>query len=283
MELRKLLYTFSLSVVCGAFAACSNIAEDDRFIEFDPVVNDSVSGDSLKVVKNVLIEDFTGQQCMNCPNATVAIEQMQERYGADRVIAVALHSGPFGVGTPLRTDDGDWYYGHWGVSGQPTGYIDRRDMSSITTEWNTLVYQALQREATLALTASCNYATATRNVDITVEAKGVSSVDGNLQVWLLEDSIVSPQLLTDGKTYDYNYVHNHVFRATVNDRMGDAITVGADETETRTFTYQISNDWKPENMAVVAFVYNDSGVMQVVKASLIPKTDGSEDNTVADE
>lgn len=101
--------------------ACSNIDEDDRFIEVEPV----------EVAKRVLIEDFTGQRCINCPKASEVIENLQKEYGADNVIAVAIHSGPYSkdfMGNPLSlwTETGDYYFEPWYTGSQPVGVFDRK-------------------------------------------------------------------------------------------------------------------------------------------------------------
>ena len=131
------------------------------------------------------------------------------------------------------------------------------------------------------LEAECDYDEVSRNVGITVTADGVANIDGSLQVWLVEDSVVSLQFLPGISQPDMDYVHNHVFRATVNGQMGDDISVVQGERVEREFTYEISQDWKPEDMSVVAFIYNDTGVLQTVKAKLIP-AQGDENQPAVD-
>lgn len=58
MKLKKLIYNVSLFAVGLTLAACSDIAEDDRFEYVEPA----------EVAKRVLIEDLTGQLCLNCPD-----------------------------------------------------------------------------------------------------------------------------------------------------------------------------------------------------------------------
>ena len=142
----------------------------------------------------------------------------------------------------------------------------------------TYVTNKLQQEPSLLLKASCAYDEASRNVDITVNAEGLADVNGNLQVWLVEDGITSFQLMPDGSS-NPNYVHNHVFRATVNDRQGDQISLTMGLPETKTFTYVLDADWVAENMSVVAFVYNDTGVLQAAKAKVVAP---AEDDTPLD-
>lgn len=266
MKLKKLIYNVSLFAVGLTLAACSDIAEDDRFEYVEPA----------EVAKRVLIEDFTGQNCLNCPKGASVIEQLIADYGEDNIIAVGLYGGDLGLPSThplsLTCDESQWYYDYWGIVGQPSAKVDRGETMQNPDIWPTVVREKIQQKAPVLLEASCNYDEASRNVEITVSADGLENINGKLQVWLTEDNIVSVQMLP-GYVVDQNYVHNHVFRATVNAQAGDDISIAQGENVTRTFTYTVSEDWKPEDMSVVTFVFNDSGVLQAAKAPLIPKAE----------
>lgn len=247
-----------------AFAACSNIDEDDRYIYVEPA----------NVAKRVLIEDFTGQRCVNCPNAALVIEQLQEDYGADNVIAVGIYSGPFGstpLGVPysLTTETGDTYFSYWGVQDQPSAMIDRHGVVSNYNTWGTLVRDAIQQEASLLLDASCSYDEASRTVTVDVDASGIDNIEGKLQVWLTEDNITDVQMMPDGKA-NQQYVHKHVFRTSVNDIWGDDFKLVTGEVKSQSYTAVLDEKWKAENMSAVVFVYNSTGVLQAAKAKVIP-------------
>lgn len=274
MKLGKLIYNVSLCAVGVMFTACSDIAEDERFIYVEPA----------EVAKRVLIEDFTGQRCVNCVTGAATIEQIMETYGEENVIAVGLYGGALGSEPlggppyPLTIEESEWYYAHWGIEGspQPMAMIDRGAIISNIADWPAAVRDRIQMQAPVLLEASCNYDAASRQVEITVDADGVSAISGQLQVWLTEDSIVSKQSIPGQREMDEDYVHNHVFRATVNAPMGDAVTVGVGERATRTFTYTLKEDWVADNMSVVTFIYDDSGVLQAAKAPIIPKAEDAE-------
>lgn len=273
MELRKFIYAFPIAAAAFVFAACNDVAEDDRFIYVKPA----------DVKKCVLIEDFTAQRCVNCPRAAEAIEQLQESYGADNVIAVGLYSGnlgklPNGTPLPLYNETANWYYEQHGSPSQPAVMIDRQGVQNDMSTLGTYVNNRIQQEPLLQLDAACEYDEASRSVGITVTAEGLADVEGRLQVWLVEDGITSLQFMTDGSV-NQNYVHNHVFRATVNDRQGDQISLTMGLPETKTFTYVLDADWVAENMSVVAFVYNDTGVLQAAKAKVVAP---AEDDTPLD-
>lgn len=273
MKLKNNIYNkFAICAAALSLMACSNIDEDDRFIEVEPV----------EVAKRVLIEDFTGQRCVNCPNASEMIESLQEQYGAENVIAVGIHSGPFSKtasGRPLSlwTETGDYYFNSWNIDAQPTGVIDRKTVSSTYQSWGTIVRDALQASAPLTLGATTSYDEATRTVTINVNAKGGLDVTGKLQLWLIEDNITDMQAMPDG-SINNNYVHNHVFRTAVNGQDGEDFSIAWDEEKTVTSTYVLNENWKAENMSVVAFVYNNSGVQQVVKVPVISTEDDAQPN-----
>ena len=254
-----------LSFLLALFVtACSDIDEADRLIYVKP---DPVG-------RKVLIEDFTGQRCVNCPTATLEIEKLQEFYGADTVIAVGIHSGPFaktlrGVPYSLHTAVGDEYYNYWKVESQPMGVIDRTGTCDYNL-WGSVVREEVVKSAPLSMEAECIYNEATREAFVNCYGRGVDGhVAGKLQIWLIEDGIIDFQFMPDGSR-DNEYVHNHVLRCAVNGTWGTDITVDEGEAWSDKCSYILNEAWKPENMSVVAFVYDERGVCQVTKSPLKP-------------
>ena len=253
-------------------AACDEVAEGDRLIYVQPP----------QVGRAVLIEDFTGQRCVNCPKATDLIHDLQQEYGDSAVIAVGIHSGPFGknaLGTQLlslATETGNEYFDYWKVDAQPKGVVNRQGTSDYT-DWNRIVYEALQDTATLSLALTAAYDAATDRLTATVRARGTrGTTDGRLQLWIVEDSITDVQLMPDGST-NRTYVHNHVFRTAVNGTWGTAFRIDEGETaflhegeptDAATFAIAMDATWVPQHVSVVAFVYGDGGVAQVTRAAL---------------
>lgn len=259
--MRKSFFTFPLSLFILMLAGCSHIDEDERLIYVPPV----------DATRAVLIEDFTGQRCANCPNAAAEIARLQEQYGHETVVAVAVHGGPLafagnarniGLSTPL----GDEYVKHWGVANTlPKGYVNRLGTPSNPDKWGTLVREATALPAVVELEATTTVKAGT--INIVVRTLGLENVSGKLQVWLTESGITAMQSMPDGST-NREYVHNHVLRAAVNGAWGTDISLHQGEYSTQEFEYTLADDWDESNMAVVTFVYNDSGVLQVIEAKL---------------
>ena len=60
MKLKNIMLGAMSAIITLAAASCSNIDEDERLIYVKPA----------DVGRAVLIEDFTGQKCVNCPTGT---------------------------------------------------------------------------------------------------------------------------------------------------------------------------------------------------------------------
>lgn len=253
------LFTICLSLGILLLTACDHIAEGDELIH--------VKQEPAQRV--VLLEDFTGQRCVNCPLGSEVIEQLQEAYG-DHVVAVGIHGGPLGFkgnakNVGLATDLGDEYYNHWNLEYQPVGLVDRHGAVNYS-DWAKAVKEELAKTAAVDLKASATLKDGT--INMVVEATGKDgTVSGKLQVWVLEDGITAMQMMPDGST-NREYVHNHVFRTAVNGSWGEDMTIHEAETRKQTYTQAVDASWNTANLSIVAFVYNNNGVEQAVKGKV---------------
>ncbi len=268
------LKPYIIGILCVWLTACSNISEEERYIYVKPA----------QAARCILIEDFTGQRCVNCPTATAEIEKLQQQYGADTIIAVGIHSGPLGfagnaTNIGLMTDTGNEYYNYWHVEYQPAGIINRNGGVLSYTDWQAKVYNELQKKAPLTLKAVNNYDETSRMLTINVNAMGTDGdSEGFLQLWIVEDNITAMQLryniITDpgsGQITDREYRHSHVFRTAVNGTWGDAFSIHEGEERDYQFSYKIPEDWDVSSLSVIAFVYNSQGVLQVTRQAVTPR------------
>lgn len=245
-----------------SFAACSEIAEEERFVEIPlPDVN-----------RNVLIEDFTGQSCTNCPEATKIIHELQELYGSDAVVAVGIYSGPFGkpkgsTSVNLVTDLGQQYWDHWFTSstGQPIGMVNRQILER--EQWKQAVAEALAKPTQMAISSDVEYFGYKREVKVSVNAFDPMHKEGTLYVWLTEDNIEAFQMV--GSTPKKDYIHNHVFRAAMNGDWGETVELGSLDTKfNNEYRYTLDESWKEDDIHVVIFIATEDGVEQVVTHAL---------------
>lgn len=268
MKIKNLFLGVATAAMAMAAASCSNIDEGDRLIYVKPA----------EVGRAILIEDFTGQRCINCPTGTEIINGIVDTYGEDNVIAVGIHSGPLGFAgnskTPgLMTDTGNEYYTRWDKEnkmGQPWVIFNRKTSpDSHYNNWAAMVSTIISEKANLSVKIDNAYDADKRTLTTTVEADGVNgTVNGKLQVWIVEDGVPALQMMPDGSA-NKEYIHNHVFRAAVNGTWGEDVTVKEGETTKKQYSYVLPEAWVADNIAVVAFVYNDGGVENVAKKHLV--------------
>lgn len=253
--------------ICGSLllllASCNSIDESERYI-YHPLTSSS---------RAVLIEDFTGQRCINCPNAAEEIERLKQQYGTDSIIAVGIHSGPLAVYSNarmhgLRTEEGDAYYEHWGVEQEPMGYVNRRGALSTVDNWATLVREAIQQPTDISMEILAETFDGSRQLNVELTVIGGEPIDARLQLWLTESNIVALQMMPDG-TANQEYVHNHVFRRSINGTWGEPYQSAQGEIRELKFNCEVDESWVPENLSVVAFIYSDKGVDYVTEARVL--------------
>ncbi len=261
---RKLIYTaLSLGII---MSACKGIAEDDRYIAVDAV----------KVERTVLLEDFTGQNCVNCPAAHRIVEGLEEQYG-DHFIAVSIHAGHFGISatnkryTGLMQEEGQIYNDRYHIEDYPQGVIDGHSPAINADLWATAVYEEISKRTPLLLKLDAELDHTGKNINIACTMKASENLSGNLVVWIVESGIVARQEdISQGRINDY--VHNNVFRACVNGLDGDEVSLTAGEPAVRSYSIALketeTETWNASNLAAVAFVAGTDGVLQASRASV---------------
>lgn len=90
-----------------------------------------VSNLAFKPVKRIVLEEFSGRMCSNCPLGVVAIEHLLERYG-DLFIPICIRTyGDDPLGTGLSD-----YTSFLGLAAAPSGVINRKYMSMPAASYN---------------------------------------------------------------------------------------------------------------------------------------------------
>ena len=267
--MKKYTYYILYSMLCLLVAGCESIAEDDRYIEL-PAVEQK---------RNVLLEEFTGQDCLNCPDAHRAIEALKEQYG-EALVSVSIHAGDFAVaeGTKpyptFKTPEGDLYNDMWGIKSWPAGVVNRTSGVEQHAAWGASIRAELERPTTTDIDLT---ATLTEDNHISVTTTVSTPVDENakLQLWVIENGLVSLQ--RDGSKIVPQYVHNHVYRASINGVGGEPLfdytAPGIVSEKTLSHSIAVKDTWTPGNLRIVAFVYTTEGVQQVVETALASAID----------
>lgn len=236
------------------------------------------------VPRKVLLEQFTTEQCVFCPQGAARLKTVLDKPEfQDKVIWVAHHAG---FGTDQFTIPASQAYLRFygGNTFAPAMMLDRTILSgsapvmSISTNLTQIegyFNQALDMLSFVSVNIAQNNpdVMGNRQVDITVsgEYKGdVPSEDLYVYIFLLENGITSnTQSGASGV-----YTHNHLIRSALNGTAGTKITWNGNNYSVNA-TGTLGNTWKPENMDVVAFVaknyqnpINNAKVLNAEKATL---------------
>lgn len=250
------------------FVSCSDISEDERFIPIE----------SVTPQRAVLLEDFTGQECVNCPAAHREIESLVKQYPED-IVPVSIHAGSFAISATARRPglmqpEGNIYNDRYGIDEWPKGVVDGRSGALNPGQWSDYVREELKREAAVAIDLSASVSPDDPTV-ISIECtlRPAANLQGALQLWIIEDGIVAKQIDKEAGTIP-DYVHNHVFRAVVNGIDGENVSLQAGVHKTIAHTIGIRDTekekWVAENLSVVAFIRQaDGGVAQVARCKVM--------------
>jgi hypothetical protein len=256
--------------------------------ETEPVIPALGNGDGNVPIRprtrKVLIEEFTGVRCVNCPAGASEIEGFQSQF-KNRVIAVAIHAGtpwavPYGESKyDFRTQETADLLNYLGSPlGYPSAVINRTPQNNSLqigqSQWGALVTQDLKDSAAVAIDLS--YSLSENKVTTTLTAFETLPADCRITVLLAESGVVDYQLNPDPIGKKSDYVHNHILRRTLTPFDGQGITniPAVGKSVTLTFPLTLSPNWKTDKLSVVAFVHrslsNDRKVLQAQEVKIAP-------------
>lgn len=265
----NLTYIASSAIALTIATACNNVSEEDRFIL---VETHSLKEDTTQFVQRTLIEEYTGQMCVNCPGGHKVMEAIAESTPG-KVVIISIHSGSLAVEEPngLMTPDGNTYAQRYGINAYPSIVINRRTeaIKSVNT-WSSEVNRYISySKAPAAINIKTETRTnpdATITVDIssTLTANGKNLNNLKYQVILTQNNLVSWQALPDG-TYDLMYVFDHVYQKSANGVDGDAVSINVGNPTEHKCTVTYTPPTTKSKAAIVGILYDANGVVQVAE------------------
>jgi len=227
---------------------------------------DEQSFTTLDIEKKVLIINFTGHKCINSPYAQEVIDDLQSVNG-NKIVQLAIHCGSFSIpDTPnypsdFRTETGDDFYYEFMISIFPSGFINSLNSNELltTSSWTDEVNNSINKEPEVKIEISNNYNINTNDLTVSVTSEALNDINNDLKlvVYLVEDSIVAPQMGEEG--YIEDYIHRNVLRTNISDTWGSNIfssTITTGDIDEKSFEITLQNEWIAEKCKVIAFIYN---------------------------
>ncbi len=235
--------------------------------------------------KNVIIEEFTGACCPNCPDAHKRVNEIMAA-NPGRAWGINIHSGYFAEGesceSRFRTADGDtlhtyFYPGISAYGGYPAGTVNRGSIEG-RGNWSATTNTKLAESSYLNVAAEGTVDWSTRTLTLLVEVyyTGNATVSENyLTIALLQNNIEGyqsggiynpTQVIPNG---DYN--HMHMLRDIISPVWGDTInTVIQGSFYTKTYTYSI-----PESINTVDVLLEDIEILAYVTETKVTVISGT--------
>jgi len=224
--------------------------------------------------KNVILEEFTGISCVNCPIGHMTAKNIQDA-NPGNVFIINIHQGPFANpgSTPhdYRTPFGDALANQSGLVGYPAGTVNRtifpgqsqsggNDTAMSLPEWESASNQTLAEASYLNMAVEAEIDVVASTIEIHVEgyytANSPEAVN-KLNVALLQNNTLGPQT---GGGAGTNYVHMHRLVWLITGQWGEDITTTAQgDFVDRTYNYSIPEDYNGvpvelQNLEVVVFM-----------------------------
>lgn len=265
--MKKIFSIAILSAMVLGLASCDKID--------DPIKPIVVSGGG----KTVLLNDYTGVRCVNCPAAAELAHELQGVYG-DQLIVMSIHAGylsaPMGPNNDFRTEEGTIWYN--GQSVNPLGSVDRTMLVDGYTlgkdQWEESVKNAFDELQSFELTLTPQYDSESRSVVANIVVEPIMETMGDLYMTacIVEDSIIGNQTVPGGVNPEY--VHRHVFRKTFNGANGSSVHSGLLEPFDNfpcSFTTTLDDNFNENQCYVLVYIFdNDTKkIYQTVQEKLI--------------
>jgi len=273
--MKKIYKIFLLLFIVVSFMACDYVSNT-----IEPKSNVSIGTDTTKVYRKVLIEDYTGHRCGNCPRAALILHDIDSVYHG-KVVPLAVHCTNFAnpnVTYPedFRTVEGTDYDNVLGVSassGLPNGLVNREGFGTAgfvksESAWESSATPFLNQEADFKIEIANVYNSSSNSFNSEIKVTALKNMNGeyNLTILLIEDSIIGPQYDQSLPVSTYptqikpDYIFMHVLRTSLNTAWGNQILNGAiskNQVVTKTFTnFPISSSYVAKNCQIIAYVYD---------------------------
>lgn len=246
------------------------------------------------LTRNVLIEDFTGHRCGNCPGAALEAAELKKQYGKDRVFIAGVHCSFYAdtkdqgekYRTNFKTEAGKAYHKHYGISGLPVGMIARTPWNGNrllgVSEWSNAVGGVIGDSVDVTLQLAAAYDEDNGDVCVDIATRFLEPMTDTLAttVYLLEDSIIDWQKnYSSGGDPSYpsgdveEYRHDHVLRAAINGTWGETVLEGsasASDEKVLSYSHTVEEGWDPDQLSLIAYVYDKDSerVLQVIGQEL---------------
>lgn len=251
-----------LPYILCALSFCYLHAQNEQFVS------------TMPMNKNVILEEYTGVNCVNCPDGHLIANHIAETHPG-RAFVINIHAGSFAANT-YTTDEGTGLLNAFGVNAFPKATINRHTFNNymdnyllVRGDWTSASDTIFSQPSPVNIAARGTLDWTTRELNVTVQLYYTSDETSStnlLNVAILQNNVIGEQ---DGYYYNpqqvvgNHYRHMHMLRHLVTGQWGDSINITTAGTFIeRTYNFTIPEmlgspnpiEAKLEDLAFVAFV-----------------------------
>lgn len=221
-------------------------------------------------VNRVLVEEYSGTWCGNCPNILYGTQLLHQQ--TNKEVSVQIHRG----NDPFVTAAGNTIATEQNVVGVPTGKINR------TINWTGPQYQnvnqvinEIKSSSNIGLAINSTLSTSgVINLNVVIGFTDIS-IQSKLVVYIVEDNLFHSQAnyysnLFGGQNPIPNFEYDGVLRSVVSLTSGDLLNLSGNQIQKNYSFSMPSNITTISNVKIVAFIIDDNtnSVLNVRQATL---------------
>jgi hypothetical protein len=247
--------------------------------------------------RNLLLEDYTGHKCPNCPAAAIIANDI-EVANPERVFVASIHAGAGGndgfqklnadCGTAsnpdghfchdFRTDEGTEYgivLAEFGFVGNPYGNISRHTFSGLMFQYHN-VWEAktdellLENDLKVNIQAESNFYDASNGGYIHIESQFLEDLPSNYNIvtYVIQNELVEWQDVNS--TYVEDYHHHNIFLGCIDGEAWGTSVASSPETgdifETA-YSYELPTGLTKDQLHFLTYIYDVDTyeILQVIK------------------
>jgi hypothetical protein len=247
-------------------------------------------------VRKVLVEDYTGHRCVNCPPAAVTLENIRAVYPT-QVVGIAVHANFWAEPSPCNPPPGglpsdafyhylgcpaaENYFTSFGFASNPNGMVNRIPVGGSPVisngTWKSVVDTIVTKPPVADINIFTNYNNSTNKLCVSCKTTFLNAMQGtfNLSILFVEDSIFDWQAFAGSDSS--NYLFRYVVRDDINGAgtgFGPTIKINPalNDTVVSSYSYSVPTGYaftsascpaplavspcNPSHCYVVAFIYD---------------------------
>ncbi len=223
--MKKIIYIFAI-ILPLIWVSCDTIEEDQQLIYLKGITTETTPITAISSEQKVLLEDYTGWKCVNCPRAAAKATEMISKYG-EKLVVMAVHATAFANNSidslNFKTEYGERWATEFGCTSLPTGVINRRKIGGAYTigdaNWDSEIQNTINSQKHIMdINLGVKYKEEYNKILVSTENIFREDYPSKTQisVLVLESGIIGVQYNTDpnyGTTPKINdFEFNHILR-----------------------------------------------------------------------